>query len=307
MAKRQNCCLYPGDSCRNKAIKGHSVQNCRVLETLSTNGLVIMPEIKSSISNPFNTEFRLVGRNLATTFTGLCSEHDNALFQPIETGEIDVDNDEHLFLLAYRAVLKEANETRSSAINIQATYVRGANEGLYSKTEPSPIGQLAVEQVMSACMIEHLRQEFGSAYLRAEWSRISHKAFDLHVAPSIAVNSVFSSGFYSDTSDSLAFVALNVFPNNKSTSVIFSFLSEHLPEASSAFDRIWSATGTYQQYEMSKLILRKCENFVMSPTLYDSFPIDQKHAVIEYFERNTCGHTYDIDDPRLFLFTRIEV
>lgn len=74
-----------------------------------------------------------MGRNNATTFTGLCADHDADLFRPIDTNEIDLSSDEHLFLLSYRAVLKEAYMTRKSAIDTQLTYQRGIEGGLLPK------------------------------------------------------------------------------------------------------------------------------------------------------------------------------
>jgi hypothetical protein len=46
-------------------------------------------------------EFESVGRNQASTFAGLCSQHDNALFKVIDSEPLNVDNDEHLRLVAF--------------------------------------------------------------------------------------------------------------------------------------------------------------------------------------------------------------
>jgi hypothetical protein len=49
------------------------------------------------------------GRNEASTFTGLCSAHDADLFRPIDTRELDVNDREQFFLLAYRSVTREVH------------------------------------------------------------------------------------------------------------------------------------------------------------------------------------------------------
>src|SRR5690554_1668616 len=75
-------CLYPDSSlCSEKIIRAHSIQNNKILNRISTDGLVYMPCPKPD--NPFAvmTEY---GRKEATVFTGFCGYHDNNIFQPIE-------------------------------------------------------------------------------------------------------------------------------------------------------------------------------------------------------------------------------
>jgi hypothetical protein len=64
-------------------------------------------------SNPFEIakgkgtiKHTLVGINVATTFTGFCSVHDNELFRPIDEGSL-APTGEHSFLLHYRALCRE--------------------------------------------------------------------------------------------------------------------------------------------------------------------------------------------------------
>ena len=61
------------------------------------------------------TIFKSVGRNDATTFTGLCSEHDRRMFEPIDKATINVLDEEHLFLFAYRSVLRELHADATGA------------------------------------------------------------------------------------------------------------------------------------------------------------------------------------------------
>jgi hypothetical protein len=138
LASRLDLYLWPGDKCPKKAIRAHSVQNNGVLDALSRSGHVVMPRLRTSFDQPPQFVFREVGRNKATTFTGLCGEHGYALFEPIEAHPIDLGKKNHLFLLAYRAVLKEAHAARKSAIDLQLSYQKGIEKGLFPKDEPSP-------------------------------------------------------------------------------------------------------------------------------------------------------------------------
>jgi hypothetical protein len=114
-------CLPPSMDCDEKPIHAHSIQNARVLDLIQTDGHVIMPQYKLANGEPV-MKVEKVGRNEASTFTGLCSKHDTELFKAIDTEPLDVDNCEHLRQLAYRSVMREmhtelANSERAWAMH----------------------------------------------------------------------------------------------------------------------------------------------------------------------------------------------
>jgi hypothetical protein len=126
LKQKYEICLFPGTECSSPAIAAHSVQNNGILDRLAHDGHVISPRMEVTFSSqPPNYAFERIGRNRATTFTGLCSQHDTELFKPIDTAVIDLESTEHLFLLAYRSVLKEAHATRKSVVDTQGLYKLG--------------------------------------------------------------------------------------------------------------------------------------------------------------------------------------
>jgi hypothetical protein len=126
LKKRWDLCLCPGDSCEEKAINAHSIQNRRTLDLLSVNGHIIMPKPKLTATALPTFIFKSLSQNKATSFTGLCKNHDTELFKPIDTNQLDINDPEHLFLVAYRSVLREAFVSMKSAIDTQLTYQKGA-------------------------------------------------------------------------------------------------------------------------------------------------------------------------------------
>jgi len=261
-----------------------------------------MPKLELKARTPPRFAFREVGRSKATTFTGLCARHDQELFRPIEIKPINLTDLHHVFLIAYRALLKEAHASRKAAVDTQLVYQKGVEEGLYPKDDTCAPGMLATEHLIAAFLIEGIKQRYDDAFRSKEWRRIDHKVLELDVEPKLAVSSVFSTNIYSKTTDAPAFVALNVFPVRRKVGVVFSFLAEERPQVCEALGGLWSMTGHRQQYELSKLILRKCENFVLAPGMFDAFSEHRKQVIGEYFERNIGQHTYDLEDPDLFLF-----
>ena len=99
-------CLYLNNECKHKVSEAHSIQNKRVLDIMADKGHVFMLKPNLNFNTPPIPEFKLIGINEATTFTGLCNNHDTELFRPIDTETISTDNLKHLFLLAYRSLFK---------------------------------------------------------------------------------------------------------------------------------------------------------------------------------------------------------
>src|SRR5688572_1590589 len=123
-------CLEPSLQCSERAIRAHSVQNSGVLDQLARDGHVVRFVRSVSLDEGPKIQFGLVGRNQATTFLGLCGRHDGLIFAPIEKGELALENEEHLFLLAYRAAYRELHATMEGAAKAQDGYLERVERGL---------------------------------------------------------------------------------------------------------------------------------------------------------------------------------
>ena len=303
LAARREWCFWPGSECNNRAIRAHSVQNSKVLKLLSTQGHVITPRFNLTSANRPQMVFKPVGRNLATTFTGLCGKHDHKLFAPIETCAIRISDQMHLFLLAYRAVLKELHASRKSFIDTTLTFQKAVANKIYPQDEPSPLGEQDLEQFFAFHQVNEVKSRLDAAYLASDWNVLDHRVIIANTEPTIAVNSIFSTNQYSERLDGPVFVMLNVFPiTDIDTAIIFSSLACDMRHAEVELRPIWSSTGYYQLYQISKLILKKCGNLVLSPDYYNSISSDIQDIILEYFTRNYAHSSYDIDCPGLYLF-----
>lgn len=302
MKAAHSMCLSPGAICEEEAIRAHSVQNATTLELLQRRGHVVAPKLNLSFAKGPYMAFEEVGRNLATTFHGLCAKHDAEIFRPIEQSALDLTNAEHRFLLSYRAVLKEAHATVKAARDTQAGYLAGVENGLFPR-EPCEPGMLAVEHISLAYMTNEHKQRYDSAYLEKAWGAVEHYQRDLGVGPSVAVNALLSTGRYSSVTDSLAYATLNVFPFNGSTILLASFLAEHARDFSRSFKRFFNSGPILER--LSYLILKRCENFVLSPDHFDSLSEEQRAECLKHFERNMGSNEWEPDNLRLInLFTR---
>lgn len=98
-------CFYANSECSGKIINAHSIQNNGCLSLLvervnSNDGLYIFS--KYFFEENGSLQLELVGRNVASTFSGFCSFHDQTLFKSIDNNDFDYSS-QQMFLYSYRA------------------------------------------------------------------------------------------------------------------------------------------------------------------------------------------------------------
>jgi len=105
-------CMHPlasKSNCSNKISRAHTVQKHGGLDIIAENGHV-QSFLYGDLLKDFKTNLRLnphlIGINIASTFPGFCSIHDNELFSPFEKGQFKI-NQKNCFLLGYRALCRE--------------------------------------------------------------------------------------------------------------------------------------------------------------------------------------------------------
>ncbi len=126
-------CLAPEpmkSGCSNVIVKAHTVPRSGSLQQIARKGHVYSyiptPSLLNLTKYGGKLQPRLVGINLASTFNGFCSIHDNRIFSKIEN-QAFVSSQEQCFLLAYRALTRElyAKKSAASLSNVRHQLDRG--------------------------------------------------------------------------------------------------------------------------------------------------------------------------------------
>jgi hypothetical protein len=270
---------------------------------LQRDGKVFMPKLQLDLNSGPKVQFELTGRKQATTFTGLCGVHDPEIFAPIEKNSIDVENDIHLFLLAYKAVLKETHATMEAALKNQLAYQKKIKLELIPGDVPTPDGLRATGFLVNSYETYLYKREFDYIYLNKDFDKIRHHVIFLRSDnPTIAVNSLFTSADNVQNPSETERITLNIFPVVQGTYVIFSYLSRHEPFVRVHLRDILQAEDYYRLYLISKLVLRNCENFVIAPEYFEAIPDESRKAMLEYFQNTLRQDLLDYEDERLYLF-----
>jgi len=294
-------CHEPNEVCEQKAIRAHAIPNGTVLAALADDGHVVMAQMKLKVPPLAEIEFKRVGQNKATTFTGVCSTHDNHIFRPIDDAIPDATDLSHLFLLAYRAVLREYHVCLQNGLRFQASYQKRVELGLSPGTEPCDFGMFATAHLANAYECYEYKREFDQTYLTSDWSTLTHHVVVLENQPAtIAVSSMFSL----DDVDApeTPRVTLNVYPAGADVVVAFAAIASDAAFVTAYLHRILTAVGNFQKYLLSKLILQSCDNFAIAPKYYDSLSQDCKDALCQFCVATSQENAEDHEDEKLYLF-----
>jgi hypothetical protein len=295
-------CLEPTQSCEERSIRAHSIQNRRILDQLALNGHVVMVR-GQRYPLPPDIEFRQVGRRQATVFTGLCGRHDNELFEPIDKQPVALHNQEHLFLLAYRSVLREYSANINAAGRLQLPYKKAVELGLEDGNNPSLAGMAAAQMMINAYDFYIYKNVLDELYLARHCDGLEHEAMVIkEVPPILAVSSVFTYAERTINKDDPERTIFNVYPANGDLVVVFSFTKKDASYIRQHLREILAADKYYKLYLLSKLILSTSENFVLSPSHHASWSDEKRMAIRDYYidtiKTDKVGH----EDELLFLF-----
>ncbi|QIZ73360.1 hypothetical protein [Oxynema aestuarii] len=303
ISSKYNKCLWPKSDCTNDCIKAHSIQNSQILDQLASNNHVVMPVARLNLDTGPEIEFKKVGRNKATTFTGLCSEHDRQLFRPIDVNKFDSSNEEQKFLIAYRSVLRELHTRIKAAIDLQTTYQKSVKLG---KCDPNnrDISLFVTCRIVNAIDFCLYKKMYDNIYNSNSFTEVQHDYICIEKSCPLAVSSLFNpiNSSAQNKRPEPKFIVLNVFPHNKNTIVLLSYLSHHQKELSSYANEIINANGDDRLYLLSKTILRYCENFVISPEQFESFSPPKVDAIKKFYGETAKRSDYDDDNENLMLF-----
>lgn len=295
-------CLEPSETCSLTPIRAHSIQNANILDQLCCDGHVIMPKLKTQRGKT-DVCFESIGRHQATTFTGLCGKHDQTIFDPIDNGAIDAGSDEHLFLLAYRSVLRELHAVLRGAIKIHLGFQEKVALGLTRGDIPTRDRLLATEHLMNACDSHVYKREYDAAYSKRDFRRIEHvRCFEPGRLPTLAVSALFSLDSII-VGDDVARVALNVYPSDDGAMVIFSFLRSDARHIRPFLEPFQAASGDRLLEMVSVRVLNTCENFVIAPHFWNVLDESRKRRIRDFYVSSILTDASDFENQHFMLFS----
>lgn len=300
-------CFFPTQpACKKPAIKAHSIQNQGVLRELAEDGHVIILQVTQDLDDAPQVEFKRVGRNKATTFSGLCNEHDTSLFRPIDCQPFDINKEEHLFLLSYRSVLRELHAQCCTAKMVQEIYTKGIKLGHFDENDDNDFMMSATIGLVEAWSFHNYSCIWAEAYVSHDFERIKHRVMTIpSMKATFAVSSVYSIVDNMEVAENRTVpdcIAFNVFPHEDKVVAVWSYPDIQHESFATYLDGLFLTNNEYRKYMLSRLVLRHCENFVLAPSFYESLSDQQIESIKRYYLINVPVGTVDYEEENLFLF-----
>lgn len=282
-------CIHPDQStCSGNIIKAHSIQNNRILNKIGRNGEVYM--VKSAMTrHSFRMKFKLIGRKVATTFTGFCGYHDKMLFQSVEDTDY-VGSEQQNFLFAYRVFSFEYHKKMEAQ---NASKKRLDDKPSLVKNER----YMAHLEGYDLAMRDNIRHKkiFDQALLNQDYDIVETVSFNLESAARFAV----CSGFFleydlggkrvnqlADLENGMKLLMVNVFPQHNRTIVLFSWLKEDSDTYSEFREQLLSLNSEEKIQILNNLIPAYCENVAYNPDYIDSWNEHEKKSYLQVFQQS---------------------
>lgn len=300
-------CFEPHEQCNSTSIRAHSIQNKKVLDQLSQDGHVIMPQERIvEKGERVLVDFMLVGRNEASTFTGLCAQHDKEIFSPIDDFDIDIGNKQQLFLLAYRSVLKKLHSLSLETQRLEQLYEDQVKIGVATYDASNPVQKIVMTRFIRAYCTYNYKRIFDQVYLANTYDTVHHETFSFeHQAPTVAVSGLYWLEIEKPGNvTGVPRLILNIFPIERMTHVVFSYLDEDAQYIREHLDGILNTSLKRRLWLISKTIIGACDNFVISPIFWRNLSKRRRDSIGGYYKETLLDRKeYDGNIQDLCLFT----
>jgi hypothetical protein len=303
MAKvRIERCLATQD-CTRPAIRAHSLQKSRFLKLLAEKGHVMAVRTNVKPDEGMTVDFTKVGIDNASTFSGLCSAHDDAIFAPIEKAPLELDSPHHLFLLAYRSILQELHEQMEAALRLQTMYLYRVENGLDPESVPSRAGLVATHRMVVAYETYRYKTELDEAYRCGDYGVLQHHVIELEVErPTVAASSYYSVDDVLVGSEMLA-LHLNVLPVSQTQTVaVFSYAQRFGRMARRHLRPMLREEDRGRAHDLSRLMIEGCGQLVAAPGFVGEWSPEKRAAIAAYFMKTAVEPLDRYDSPHFELF-----
>lgn len=287
--KKWNCIV---DSCENKSINSHFLQQNGILNNISEDNHVI--EVKQTDTFSWSKDqpplsFKRVSVKKALSLDLFCNPHDSEIFKQVETAPVDFTNYKNHLLLSYRVTCAEI---RKKEINIE-TFTRLLNSNSLKGKLPLDHYKTFLEGTkMGIKDLNEYKQKFEKE-LNTENEEFEFKVFKYPLIK-VYCSAAFSPYETRQTpfEDSLLnYVFIHIIPNEKELYVIVGFHKENIKPYITDYINSWRNLSMQElELNLTNLFATKVENWGLSPLIYENMNEQLKTDFINYTADNSSNH-----------------
>ena len=286
-------CLHAQASpqvCSGDIVRAHTVQRSRGLKLLARNGSVYgfaadYATLKKTQGKP---GVRQIGIGSASTFTGFCGFHDNKTFEPVEKYQFQA-NQEHTFLLGYRAICKELFQKKAEKdlLPFRSTMDRGKSPQAQLWFQ-SYINDYAVGVTWGLRDIELYKSSYDNALLSADYSEIKYYVIRLDRTPEFLCSgaayaeSDFEGNYLQKLVSPrtlLQLITYSVIATDTGGAIVFGWLGDS-PVNTRFIKSLDSLSDSQLPHAILRFTFEYFENVFMSPGWWDGLGDSAKNSLL---------------------------
>jgi hypothetical protein len=297
MSRRQFKCLYP--KCEGKAVKCHSQQKMHQLESIAEDGIVFTQSnsFKSFIGKTLEDPLSIVsmGISKASTFDGFCSYHDHFLFDPIENGNLDFNNNDHINRLMLRAIAYEFCEKRRAHLFmlLQKKYLQP-----YTVVDPPLYIAFGYWlQKLGVILLDRIFTILSSSITNGINFRHSHIQKNIGISAcgySGLGDSIYNMKNYTHISNCVPTYAYHIIPSSDSTNLIIAWFVEYTLSIIKDFGNLLAPENLSKL--INKIAFVESENTCISPKIWNAFSDEEQRNIGLCIRNNELVGTPEIPD-----------
>jgi SEC-C motif len=294
-AKETKLCLHPEapHSCSETYCAAHTIQKRSGLSVLAEDHHVL--SARNPSPHRHNDLLERVGINVASTFYGFCSKHDNNTFKPAESAV--QPNEDVAFLLSYRALCFEIYMKK---IALKTLYFCRNNMDAGNNFEE----QVRVQQHLAGAIFsvslghdEHLRfkTDWDTALVNGDRSNFSWSFVKFDGILPITTSGVFIPEFdfggnrlqaLNAPMGALALLGFNIIPIGGQTCAVFGWLDKK-PQNTRFVESLLAIPESHLASAMVQFGFDTSENLFIKPSWWEKLDAQIK----TYLERNLRDST----------------
>jgi hypothetical protein len=189
-------------------------------------------------------------------------------------------------------------------MQVQSLYAQSILRDADTPDASSLVGQKAIQQMLLSWATWRYRNSYYDApLLSASFTGIEHEVIEMDKQPPCLAASSFFTLKDVSLADDLVGAAINVLPvSNERTVAIFSYPIQVRGTVRAALSRIINAKGQYQKYELSRLILSRISNVLISPRHFKNWGESKANKITKAFVKMLHTQQDVEDDVELMLF-----
>lgn len=281
-------CLAPHEDHEGPIVSAHTLSLEAFLRPISREGRVYA--IQKNLTNDpkkFPLTLELQGLRDVSVFNGFCRTHDRELFSCIETRPFEF-NQEQLFMLAYRAVVRESYFKRKQHESFPSLEQIAAMQGIKEEIQLTELAEKYLSAILEgAAEIENLKKKLDDLLIAKDWGLLVTRALifpkppvvvaSFAVQPSVDMNGKRLQNMWDSTSE-LSHMMVSIIPLNTGSAAIFSWLDSANSAPSRFFDSI--ALSKAPTTAIIHTALDLSENIAVSPEWYESLkPLTREYVM----------------------------